>query len=75
VLPQFVMAGVMRAFDGSILDRAVLVSWLGELLIAKSVITRDEAAAVVQAAGGSASVNVTTYSSGALLAAEEIGPR
>ncbi|MDN3571586.1 hypothetical protein [Methylobacterium longum] len=57
------------------LGSGLVVSWLGELLIAKGVITWDEAAAVILAAEGSASVNLTASSSGALMAIHEIGRR
>lgn len=53
----------------------LLVSWLGELLIAKGVITRDEAAAVVLAAEGSASSNPTVTTPGATAIIREIGQR
>lgn len=57
------------------LASGLMVSRLGELLIAKGVITQDEAAAVVQAAEGSASTNLTAHSTGAVLAIQEIGRR
>jgi hypothetical protein len=53
----------------------LLVSWLGELLIMKGVITRDEAAAVVQAAEGSASANPNVSTPGAAEIIREIGQR
>ncbi|MGW8788851.1 hypothetical protein [Heyndrickxia sporothermodurans] len=57
------------------LASGLMVTSLGELLIAKGVITKDEAAAVVQAAERSASVNLTAHSTGAVLAIQEIGRR
>lgn len=57
------------------LASGLMVSWLGELLIAKGVITQDEAAAVVRAAEESAAANLTASSPGAVLAIQEIGRR
>lgn len=57
------------------LASGLMVSWLGELLSAKGVITQDEAAAVIHAAEESAAVNLTASSPGAILAIQGIGRR
>ncbi|MCJ2067989.1 hypothetical protein MKK75_04055 [Methylobacterium sp. J-030] len=51
----------------------MLVSQLGELMITKGLITHKEAAAVVQAAQGGASVHPTVSTAGAILVLHEIG--
>ena len=51
------------------------VTWLGELMITKGLITSDEAAAVVQAAVRGASFHPTISTAGAILAIQEVGDR
>ncbi|MCJ2052824.1 hypothetical protein [Methylobacterium sp. J-070] len=49
------------------------VSWPGELLITKGLITREDAAGVVQAAKDDVLVHPTVSTSGAILMIHEIG--
>lgn len=53
----------------------LMVAWLGELLIAKSVVTREEMATVAQCAEESALTTRTVNAGGAAVVIQEIAKR